>query len=205
MAKLIADEVEIAVVGRAQSEQPGDLPQGDAAINLRRCPVNLHLVIDGGINQLEEERLATNNGLIVRLHIGDHSLVGPSVCQFVPEILDVPVFITSVGSELEPDVGNTHREAGIETGSAFDGGRAKARHPADVLGNGEGIRQQLMDDRVGQGEIRERILIDLNVEIVVVGCEGFAQPVMGVEHRRDPIKAEAVHVELLHPVATVRE
>ena len=62
-----------------------------------------------------------------------------------------------------------------------------------------------MDQAVGQRQVADGVVVLVAVEVVAIAAEGLAQSVRVVEHRGNAVEAEAVELELLEPVFTVRK
>ena len=70
--------------------------EGDAAVDHHRLRAKLHLVVHVCSDELEDERLATDHGLVVAFDVGDGFFVLPAVVELIPQMIHVPVFIQCV-------------------------------------------------------------------------------------------------------------
>ena len=138
-------------------------------------------------------------------HVADGAFVCAAVGEFVPEEADGPILVADVADELEPTLRHAHGHAVIEADATFCDGGADAGHTADILGDGQGIRADGVDDGVGEGEVGVGILIHGAVEVHPIVGEVHAQAMVEVEHGGDAIEAETVEVVLIKPEAAVGE
>ena len=205
VAEFVAHEVEVAVASGGEGEEAGDFGEGDAAVGVGVRVGAGHAVVDGGVEETEEEGFAADDGLVVAFDVGDDLFFRAAGGEFVVEVFDVPVFVFDFGGETGPDVGDTHGEAEVEACAACGAWTDETGHATDVFGDGEGGGVEGMDEIVGEGEVGEGVFVDGGIEVILVGREDLAETVVHVEHGGDPVEAEAVEVEFLDPVAGVRE
>ena len=102
-------------------------------------------------------------------------------------------------------VRDIHLEAVVKAVAAVLHRHADARHTAHLLGDGDGIGVDLVDQLIGESEVHNRIAILPAIVVVGVGAEGLTETMIEVKHRGDAIEAEAVEVEALKPVLTIGE
>ncbi len=79
---------------------------------------------------------------------------------------------------LDPVVGYAHRHAIVEAYASVLERACEPGHSAHLLGYGDGMGIDLMDEHVGKGEIGDGIGVLAAVVVVVVGAEGLSQPVI---------------------------
>ena len=60
-----------------------------------------------------------------------------------------------------------------------------------------------MNQLIGQGQIREGILIHIFAIIIVIGGKGFTQTMIVVEHTCDAIKTKPVQMVFIEPETAV--
>jgi hypothetical protein len=102
------------------------------------------------VHQPERQRLVSNEGLIVTFGVGDALLAVPSVDEGVDDVAHVPVVVAlGLLEELDPHVGNGHRQSVVEPDAARGNVSAEGRHAGDVLGDGDGRGVEGVDHRVG--------------------------------------------------------
>ena len=75
-----------------------------------------HAMVDGGVEEAEEEGFAADDGLVVAFDVGDDLFFRAAGGEFVVEVFDVPVFVFDFGGETCPDIGDAHGEAEVEAG-----------------------------------------------------------------------------------------
>ena len=109
MSKFIADKIQIAMRRRGQSEDPGQLPQGDAPVHVGIGHGQGHVMIDGSLQKAEDEGFSTDDGLVMAFHITDDPLLHPAAREFMPKGIHIPKFIRSVGTQLPPKIRYAHR------------------------------------------------------------------------------------------------
>ena len=204
VAKLVAHKVEVGARA-AEGGQAGHLVQGQTAVDVEVVRAHVHRLVHRLVEHLEDEGLAAHERLVVRLDVVDGQLVGAAVGNLVPEEADGPIFVAHVAHQLEPALGHAHRHPVVKADALLGEGRADAGHPAHVLGHGERVGADGVDDLVGEGEVGLRVLVHGAVEVHSVVGEVDAQAVMEVEHRGDAVEAVAIEVILIEPEAAVGE
>ena len=173
MPELVAHEVQVSVSGRGERRKAHHLVQRDRAIHGETGGGDVHRVVHRGVGEPENRGFAADDRLVVAFGVADRTLVAPPVAEFVVHPAERPVFIRNV-EELEPHVRHPHRQAVIEADSSrLAERRGESRHAADVFGDGHGIGTHRVDDRVGEPEIADSILIHVGPEVVGVRREGF--------------------------------
>jgi hypothetical protein len=141
----------------------------------------------------------------VTFHVGDHFFLRATCGQFVPEVFHEPILVRGLAGEAGPEVGYSHGEAEIEACAALGWRAGEAGHATDILGDGEGMGIDFVDEVVGEGEVGEGVIVDAWVEVICCAGEVAAESMIEVEHGGDAIEAEAIELEFLDPVAAVRE
>ena len=205
MAKLVAHEVEVATVDGRCREQAYHLVQCDTAVGHVVLVALLEVPVHIGIHEAEDDGLVAHECLVMALGIRDGLLVLTAVGHLPEHAGGLPVLVGLLLDELDPVVGHVHCHAIVEAVAAVLDGGCQAGHARYLLGNGDGILVELVDERVGQGEVADGIAVLIQVVVVAIATEGLAQAVAAVEHRGDAVEAEAVELILLHPEAAVRE
>ena len=102
-------------------------------------------------------------------------------------------------------IGHPHGQAIVESEAPLAGGQCQPGQTADVLGDGDRSRLQLVNQAVGQGQVGQGVFIQAVVEIVFIGTEHPLQAVVTVEHAGDPVKAKPVQAILVQPETAVGE
>jgi hypothetical protein len=92
-----------------------------------------------GVHQPEGQRLVTDKRLIVTLGIGDTLLLVPSVGQDMRNVSNLPLVVCGLFEQLDPHVGNSHRQAVIESDTALWDRPAERGHARDIFCNGDGV------------------------------------------------------------------
>ena len=82
-----------------------------------------HMPVHLSIGQTEDDRLISDEGLVVALCIADRLLLLTAVRQFVPDSTRTPLFVRTLGDELRPEVGDIHRQAVVEAEATILDGR----------------------------------------------------------------------------------
>jgi hypothetical protein len=124
------------------------------------------------------------------------------LCSATPRST-VPLLVGDVVDELEPAIGNAHGEAEVEPAAAILHRGAEPRHAADVLGDRDGVRADRVDNLVGQGQVRDGVLVHRGAEVGVVRCECLAEAAVVVHHAGDAVEPEPVHPVLVQPETAV--
>lgn len=105
------------------------------------------------IHQPERQRLISHERLIVTLRVRDALLSVPPVDQSVNNVSDVPLRVgLGLFEQLDPHVGDSHREAVVEADASFGDRNAEGGHAGDVLGNADSGRVEGVDHGVGLSE-----------------------------------------------------
>ena len=201
--ELVAHEVEVAVLRERARREPRHLVERDAALDDEPVLVHAHPVVDGRVDELEEERLAAHERLVMALHVGDDLLLGALVRERVVEAVHVPVLVAHLLREVEPHVRHAHRHAVVEAHPAVRARRGAPGHAAHVLGDRDRGGLHLVDDAVREREVAPGGVVHRAVEILGIIREGRAEAVVPVEHRGHAVEAVAVEAELVEPVAAV--
>ncbi len=206
VTELVSHEIEVAAVDGCCRHQADHLVQGDATVHgigaahqLRHEPVHI------GIDQAEDDGLVSHQCLVVTLGIGDGLLIGTPVGGLPPDGRGVPLLIFLLLDQLDPEVGDVHRQAVVEAITPCLGRHRQSRHTAHLLGDGDCLRIDLVDQLVGQREVTDGVAILSRVVVVAIVAERFSQSVAAVDHRGDPVETEAVEAELIEPVFAVGE
>ena len=179
--------------------------QGDAArdrttlVPLAEMPVHI------GIDEAEDDRLVAHERLVVALAIGNGALPLPTVRELPINARGMPILVFFLLDELDPVVGDVHREAVVKPIAARRKRRREPGHAADILGDGDGVRVHLVDELVRERQIADGVIVLMPVEIIAVAIEVLAEPVAIIQHRRHTVKAEAVKMVFFQPVFAVRE
>ena len=124
--------------------------QGDATFDDRMRILLAHVPIHFLIHQPKRQRLVTDQRLIVTLSIGDGGLAETAVCEDIPQVTDVPIFVATVLEKLDPVVRNAHGEAVGKPQATIGDGTAKAGHARHVFGDGDGSRFDFLDEARGE-------------------------------------------------------
>ncbi|VTR68605.1 hypothetical protein DESC_710101 [Desulfosarcina cetonica] len=203
MTELVAHEVEITAARRGQGGQADHLVQGHGPGHADVRVIEGHVLVHGTTGHAEHKGLIAHQGLVVGFGIADGLLLMTPVGELMPQVAHGPLFVGRVLGEPDPVVGHPHGKAIVKAHPARIHGQRQSRHAADVLGDGDGVGPQAMDQFVGQGQVGQGILVHAGVEIVVVPRKGPFQAVVGVKHAGDAVEAKAVHPEGIQPVAAV--
>ena len=121
----------------------------------------------------------------------------------MPQMSHMPFFIRYILDKTYPVVGDSHGKTIIKSDAAGRKRNGQTGHSADILGNGNGIGSNIMDEFIGKGKIREGILVHTVVKIVIVRSECFRQSVMQVEHAGYTVKTETVKAVFIQPETAV--
>ena len=148
MAELVSHEVQVGAAVESAGSETGHFVQRDCTLDLDSVLILAHAAVDCGVRQLEEEGLAADKSLVMRLHVGNDLLFGPLVGELPEDAPHRPVVVSDLFGETEPEVGLAHRHAVVEADAAVLGRRRDAGHSAHVLGDGDRGRLRLMDDAV---------------------------------------------------------
>ena len=162
--------------------------------------MEIHLLV----HQPEGDGLVADERLVVRLGVGHGLDFGQAVGHHRPHLPDVPLLVGHLLQLLDPEVGDGHAQAVVESDAAVGDRDAHPRHAAHVLGDGHGRRPEIVREAVGQGEVGESVPVDPLVEETVARIERDVA-VVAVDHRRHAVEAVAVEMELVEPVFDVRQ
>ena len=116
------------------------------------------------------------------LAIANIFFAGTSVNEFPEDAARFPPFVGELLDDFYPIVGNVHSQTIVESQAAVLERQGKARHSAHLLGNGNGRRLYLVNEKVGQREIAKSVVILSSVEVIVVASKCLAQAMTVVEH-----------------------
>ena len=203
MSPLVAHEVEVGAVDERSGHQANHLVQRHAAVHgavvVARHHVPVHLLVD----EAEDDGLVTHEGLVVALGIGNGLLVGTAVGQLPENGSGVPILVLTLLDGLDPVVGDAHRHAVVKADAAVLESAGQSGHAAHLLGNGDGMGIDGVDQHVGQREIGDGIGVLAAIVIIVIAAECLSQAVAVIEHRGHAIEAEAVKLVLLQPELAV--
>ena len=205
MAELVAHKIQVAAVDGRGRDEANHLVQGDSAMHRAVFVAFLEMPVHIGVDEAENNRLVAHERLVVRLAVTDGFLVGTAIFHLPENRTRLPVLVLDFLDCLDPIIGNIHRHPIVETIAAVLEFCSESGHSADFLGDGDGLGIHLVDEAVGERQIANRVVVLMAVEIVAVVRERLAEPVRIVEHRGYAVEAEAVEMELLKPVATVRQ
>ena len=205
MAELVAHEVEVGAAVQRKRGEPRHLVERHAARDGQILLILAHPVIDFLIHQLEEERLAAHERLIVRLHIRNDLLLLAPVGEDVIEPLHRPILVRHLLRQMEPVVRLAHRHPVVEPDPSRLDGRGAARHARNILRDRDRPRIHRMDHLVGERQVRKGVAVHGAVEVHRIVGERRAESMMGVEHRGDAVEAEPVEVVFIEPETAVGE
>lgn len=129
-----------------------------------------------------------------------------SVGEGEAQLTHVPVNVLLLLQPLDVQVRYCHGESVIESYSAQTQLDAECRHAAHVLGDGDTIRVERVQQFVGQHEVYHSIFIHTRAKVLVVAAaEASADTVVLVEHARNSVETETVELILLHPETQIGE
>ena len=83
VAELVADEIEIALAGQAEGDQPDHLVQRDAAVDDQVLAGLVHVPVHFLVHEPEREGLVADQGLVVAFGIADVLFAAPAIHQRV--------------------------------------------------------------------------------------------------------------------------
>lgn len=170
------------------------------------------------VHEPERKRLVTNERLIMTFGIRNTAFQVSTVREGVDDISHLPRIVRTFLQQFDEHVGNGHRQAVIETDTAFRDGATEGRHTADVFSDRDDVGVDLMQHVVGlssvhgrdwnahEHEISHGFEVDTVTKVLVVTArEARADAVVGVHHRSDAVEAEAVKHVFVHVEAQVGE
>ena len=182
MPELVAHEVEVAVACRSGSHKAYELVQGNSAVHNQILAALVHGPVHLLVNKAEDYGLVANQGLIVALGIAYGLLVGALVGEFPPDFAHGPLLVSPFLNPLDPVISHAHGHAIVKAYSACGQRRSESGHTADILGYGDGVRIEFMDQHVGECQVADGIFVHPLVEIKLVVAEIGAQAVIPVKH-----------------------
>ena len=140
VAELVAHEVEVRAAVERSRRETRHLVERNRAVGLDAVLVLGHAEVNRSVGKLEEERLAADERLVMRLDVGDDFLLGALVRELPKDPFHRPVVVTYLLCEAEPEIGLAHRHAIVEADAAVLRRRGDTRHSRDVLGYGDRAR-----------------------------------------------------------------
>jgi hypothetical protein len=137
------------------SDAPDQLMQRQSSLDdLRQLAQITHVRVHLLVHQPERECLVPDERLVVRLGVADTLLAVSSVRERVADVAEVPILVRgSFLEQLDPHVGDGHREAVVEADTAFGDGATERWHPRDVLRDGDRVGIQLVEHGVGLSSV----------------------------------------------------
>mmetsp|Transcript_31485 Transcript_31485/g.82569 ORF Transcript_31485/g.82569 Transcript_31485/m.82569 type:complete len:509 (-) Transcript_31485:1316-2842(-) len=110
MPELVAHEAQPAFAAEAHRDQPHHLVQREPAVDdhARRAH-GAHVRVHLGVHEPERLGLVADDGLVVRLRVGDAGLLPAPVLQRVGDVAHVPIIVRRLLQELDPHVWERHR------------------------------------------------------------------------------------------------
>ena len=102
-------------------------------------------------------------------------------------------------------VRDAHCHTEVETYSACGIWCRESGHTAHVLGYGECVPVQFVNQHIRKSEVDEGVLIDAFVEVDVVAAEIDSEAVVPVDHTGDAVETETVQPVFLHPELAVAQ
>ena len=151
MPELISHKVQITAINSRSRNQTDHLMQGDTSIYHEIMVIFLHMPIHIGVDQAEDDRLITHQGLIVALGITDRLLIGTTVRRLPPDRRRMPILIFLFLDRLDPIVRDVHSHAIIKAITTILYLSRQTRHATHLLGDRYSARIHLMDQFIGQG------------------------------------------------------
>ena len=203
MTELISHEVEIAAIGRTGSKESDHLMQSNTSLYHIVLVALLEMPIHVGIYKTEDNGLVAHEGLIVTLGIGDGLLILAAIGKLPHHGRRFPVLISLLLDGLNPIVGDIHGQSVIEAIATVADRSRETRHATHILGNGDGILVDLMNQVVGKSKIDDSSIILMTIVIIGITGEVLAQSVTVIQHGSHAIKTEAIEMELLHPILAI--
>ena len=174
VTKFIAHEVEVPTIHRRSCRQANELVQSNSAVCGDGTTLMTHVPIHIRICQAEDERLVTDQSLVVALGIANGLLLFTAIGEFVPYGSGTPFFIGSLLDEFDPEVGDIHREAIVKAKATIFNRSSQTWHTTYFLCYRNRIRVDTMDELIGQRKVCHSIGILMTIEVVSVGSEAFA-------------------------------
>ena len=137
------------------------------------------------------------------LGVTDCLLVLSLVGELPPDFPYAPLFVPEGLDPFDPVVGYAHGHTEVKAHSTGGVRCCKSGHSAHILGNGEGLGIDFVNEHIGESEIFDCIFIHTVPEIVAITRESLSQTVVPIEHTRHPVETEAVYMVFFHPVLAV--
>ena len=156
-----------------------------------------------GINQTENDRLISDQCLIVALGIRDRFLIPTTICYFPEHTGWFPIFVNFLLYRLNPIVWNVHGHTIIKAITAIFYLCSQSRHPGYLFRNGNCFGIHLMNQIVSQRQITNGIIILMTIEIVTVIHKSFTQPMAIIQHGSYAVETETVKLIFFQPILTV--
>mmetsp|Transcript_19026 Transcript_19026/g.32057 ORF Transcript_19026/g.32057 Transcript_19026/m.32057 type:complete len:462 (+) Transcript_19026:287-1672(+) len=207
--KLVAHEVQIALAAQGQHDQTDHLVQRQAPIHTHGGEGTgeaTHARVHLGIHEPKGQGLVTNNGLIVRLGVGNHLLHVASVGQSVHQVPHAPTIVRRLLEILDEHVRDRHCQTIVEAKAAPLHWQTQGGHATHILANCDGGGHHAVNQVVRQHQINVTINVCVGAEVFVEATGvALADAVGMVQHGGDTIKSEAVELVLLKPPLDVGE
>ena len=108
MSEFIAHEIEITTIHRRGSEETDHLQQCNASVHAMYTTLLVHIPIHISIDQAKYDCLVPDQSLIVTLGIADRLFLLTAIGQLIPDVAGIPVFVTMLFDELDPEIGDIH-------------------------------------------------------------------------------------------------
>ena len=153
MSEFVAHKIQIGLSRQRDRKKPDHLVQRHAAVDHDVLCGAVHIGVHLLVHQPERNGLVADQCLVVRLAVGHRFDIRQPVGHHVPHLPDVPLFVRHFFQQFDPEVGHGHAEPVVEPYPALFGRGAHAGHTADVLGNRDGVRIQVVDQPVGQRQV----------------------------------------------------
>ena len=182
MTELIAHEIQVTTVHGASRKQTYHLVQRHAAYDIAGLVSFLEMPVHVGVHHSEDECFVSDKCLIVALGVGDSLFVLTAIGHLPKECAGLPVLVAHVFCTLDPIVRDVHSHAIVEAVAAILEWQCQARHAAHLLGNGDGIAIQLVNQLVGQCQVGDSVIIFVSVIVVGIISERLAESVAVIQH-----------------------
>ena len=163
-----------------------------------------HTIIHQAIQQTECYGLVTYQRLVVRLGIGHRLNRRQAIGHNAPHLPDVPILVGRILKHTNPEVGNSHTQAVVESHAAILYGTAHTRHTAHILGNSHRLRTEVVRQAVCKCKVCHGVEVNTLVEEFFTRIEVYISAMI-VQHRGHTIEAEAVEVILIEPIFHIRQ
>ena len=205
VTEFVAHEVEITAIACRHRDEPNHFVQGDSAVCDIIFVTFFEVPIHIGVNQPEDNRLIADESLVVAFGVRDGFFVCAAIGHFPENRRRFPIFVALFFDQLDPEIGDVHSQAIIETEAAVLELTCEAGHTADIFGDSDGVGLDLVNHFIRQHEVANGVIVLVTVEIIAVTHESFAESVAVIKHRRDAVEPEAVEVEFLEPIFAIRQ